>query len=82
MMRRNIVRNSSGNGLPCTGETIRLDICNDFLCPDIQAVIAVPSLLLALLIIIFGIAFYWRIYKRIDNDLINFNMPNIVKITK
>ena len=85
MTRRKIVRNSSGNGLPCTGEAIRLDGCNDFLCPDILAVIVVLSLLLALAIIILGILCYKRNYKITDNTghpKVSFKMPNIVKIIK
>ena len=85
MRRRNIVRNSTGNGLPCTGETIRLDDCNDFLCPAILAAIAVPSLLLVLAIIILGILYYRRKYKLLENNgppKVSFNMPNIVKIAK
>ena len=50
-MKRNIVRNSSGNGLACTGEASRLADCNEFLCPGILAAIVVLSILLALAII-------------------------------
>ena len=65
MRRRNIVRNSTGNGLPCTGETIRLDICYDFLCPDVLDAIAVPLLLALLILVILGIAFY-SLYNLIE----------------
>ena len=84
-MRRNIVRNSSGNGLPCTGEAIRLDDCNDSLCSDVLAAIVVLSLLLVLAIIILGIVFYRKKFKLLDNEWIpkvSFNMPSIVKILK
>ena len=84
-MRRNIVRNSSGNGLPCTGEDTRTDDCNDFLCPDVQAAIVVPTLLLVLAFIIFSIVYFRRKYNILENNglsKVSFKMPNIVKITK
>ena len=84
-MRRNIVRNSSGNGLPCTGETNRTEDCNDFLCSDILAAIVVLSLLLVLAIIILGIFYFKRKYNLLENNglpKVSFKMPNIVKITK
>ena len=84
MMRRNMVRNSSGNGLPCTGEFTKLDDCNNFLCPK-EAVIVVLSLLLAVAIIILGILYFKRKYNILENNglpKVSFKMPNIVKITK
>ena len=87
MMTRSVMRNSSGNGLPCTGETIRLDDCNDFICPDILAALIVLCLVLAITIIYLGILCYSVDFYRkiIDNERIpkvSFSMPNIVKITK
>ena len=84
-MRRNIVRNSSGNGLACTGETTRLADCNEFLCPGVLAAIVVLSILLAFAIIILGIVYFKRKYNLLDNNSlpkVSFNMPNIIKMTK
>ena len=84
-MRRNIERNRSGNGLPCTGEADRIDDCNDFLCPDVVAAIVVPTLLLVLAIIILGIFYFKRKYNILENNglpKVSFKIPNIVKITK
>ena len=84
-MRRNIVRNSSGNGLACTGEASRLADCNEFLCPGVLAAIVVLSLLLAFAIIILGIVYFKRKYNLLDNNSppkVSFNMPNIIKMTK
>ena len=84
-MRRNIVRNNSGNGLGCTGETTRLDDCNEFLCPDVLAVVVVLSLLLVFAIIVLGIVYFKRKYNLLDNNRlpkVSFSMPNIIKMTK
>ena len=84
-MRRNIVRNNSGNGLACTGETIRMDDCNEFLCPNVLAAIVVLSLLLVCAVIALGVLYFKREYNILDNDSdpkVSFKMPNISKMTK
>ena len=85
MMRRNIVRNSSGNGLASPEQASRLDDCNEFFCPDVKAAIVVPTLLLISAIIILGIVYFKRKYNLLDNNSlpkVSFNMPNIIKMTK
>ena len=84
-MRRNIVRNNSGNGLACTGKTIRMDDCNEFLCPNVVAAIVIPTLLLFFAIIVLGIVYFKRKYNILDNNSlpkVSFKMPNIIKMTK
>ena len=84
-MRRNIVRNNSGNGLACTGEATRVDLCNEFFCPNVVAAIVVPTLLLACSVIILGIVYFKRKYNILDNNSlpkVSFKMPNIIKMTK
>ena len=84
-LRRNIVRNNSGNGLPCAAEDTRLEYCNDFLCPDVLAAIVIPTLLLVLTIISLAVLYFTRKYNILENNglpMVSFNMPNIIKITK
>ena len=84
-MRRNIVRNSSGNGLPCAGEASRLYYCNDFLCPDVLAAIVIPTLLLVLTIISLGVLYFNRKYNILENNglpKVSFSLPNIIEIMK
>ena len=52
-LKRIIVRNNSGNGLPCSGEDTRVEACNNFICPDVVAFTIAWLLLLSSAVVTF-----------------------------
>ena len=80
-VKRRVIKNNTGHGLACPGDTTRLDTCNDFICPGLLAVIVIFPLLLILsaaISIIIGLK--WK-YNEQNIQTVSFNSPNRVIIS-
>ena len=78
-LSRNILRNVSGDGKPCTGKARTQIDCNEFLCPGVVAAIVLPTLIAVLAILILGFKHYKTKYNILNNAEVSFRMPNIIK---
>ena len=79
-LSRNILRNVSGDGKPCTGKATTRIHCNEFICPGVVAAIVLPTLIAVLAILILGFKYNKTKYNILKNAEVSFNMRNIIKL--
>ena len=76
--RRTIARNATGLGVNCTGETTKMEACNQHLCPSALAVILV-IIFLILLVFLSIIFIYYRRKYTVKRTPVSFNL-SIIKL--